>query len=845
MDNPYILPKTIKPIKYDLEIKPNFDNFNFNGEEIINLNVIKEAQEIIINSRDLEITEVFIDNIKAIKIIYNVKTQTATFFFKEKIKKGNFNLKIKFNGKVSNSLRGFYKSTYVLDNGSKKTMLTTQFEANDARSCFPCFDEPELKAKFNITLIIPKDLDAVSNMPVKSESFIGNSRKLIFQETPIMSTYLVAFVISELEYLEGKTKDNTLVRIITTPGKKDKAKFALDITIKCLEYYNSYFGIPYPISKLDMIAIPDFESGAMENWGLITYRETQLLFDEKNSPLIRKKAIATTVAHEIAHQWFGDLVTMKWWDDLWLNEGFASWISFKIIDKIFPEWNFWTQFYDEETLGALALDCLQSTHKIEVEVINPDEISQIFDEISYNKGASVIRMLEEYLGEEVFRKGLQDYMKSFIYSNTTTEDLWNSLEKISKKPVKNIMDTWTKQPGYPVIIVSQENKKLKLKQERFLYLRDKKFNTKWHIPIAVSQNDKIIYFEMKDKEFEINIKDVKKINNSQVGFYRVNYDEKLFNSIIDLIKKNKLNDIDKLGIENNLYALARGNYKLINNFLDIIKYYNNENNYLIWADISGNLSKLEFLFLNKIPQEKLDSFIIKLFSKIYSKLGWDEKKDESYNNILLRSVIISSLGFSNHKGVLKEAEKRFKDHLKNKNLNPNLRTIVYSLNSYIGDKKTFEQLKKLYREEKLQEEKVRLLASMSMFKQKEILKEVLKFNLSKEVRDQDLPYAIAYMSGNIYSGDLTWDFFKENYKELMKRFEGGHTKSHLIKSICYRFSTLEKYKEIEEFFKKNITPNASLAIQQSLEAIKVNYNFVKNNEKALKDWLKNYNQRFK
>jgi len=831
MKKQYVLPKTVIPEKYSITLSPNLEKIIFFGEESIQIKILKDTNKISINSNELEIFSVSViqnQEINAEKISYDKEMQTATFLFNKKIKKGKALLNIKFNGMLNESMRGFYKSIYVLPNGEKKIMATTQFEPNDARRAFPCFDEPELKARFLITIRTQKELDAVSNMPVKNEKIKNNIKEINFEETPLMSTYLVAFVIGELEFIEGKTKDNKIVRIITTPGKKNQGRFALDVSIKTLDYYNEYFKISYPLPKLDLIAIPDFESGAMENWGLITYRETALLIDEENSSAATKQRASLVVSHEIAHQWFGNLVTMKWWNDLWLNEGFASWIEYKPIDKIFPEWDLWTQFFYLDTVSAFSLDSLQNSHKIEVEVLNPNEIDEIFDAISYSKGASIIRMLENYLGEEIFRKGLQHYLNKFKYSNATTDDLWNSLEKVSKKPVKKMMNTWTKQVGYPLVNLIIEKNKFHLKQERFLYLR-KQDRSLWNIPIAVYSNEKIKYYKMNKKT--IGIEKFEYLNCSQVGFYRVKYDGESLKNIIKLIKTNKLNALNRLGIENDTYALSRGSYIKLNNFFELLSAYKNEQDYTVWLDISSNLYQIKSFFSGI---KKIDNFVIDLFSEIHKKIGWTQQKN--HKEILLRSAVLMTLGLSNQKQVLDESKRRFINYLKTKNLDPNLKSTVYSLVAYSGDKEQYEQLKNLYFESNLQEEKVRLLTSMGKFRQREIINELLDFIFSDNVRYQDVTIAISSVSSTPLGLDLAWNFFKKNYKEFERRFGYGHSMPNIIKAICSKFSSIEKFDEVNAFFMKNTPKNAKRAIEQSLEAIKINYNFVKNNEKTLNQW---------
>jgi puromycin-sensitive aminopeptidase len=371
-------------------------------------------------------------------------------------------LAMRFNGTLNDQMRGFYRSKYEYK-GETKNMAVTQFESVDARRCFPCWDEPSFKAKFKLTLEVPSELVALSNMPIVNEKIAGPIKTVEYEESPVMSTYLVAIVVGLFDYIEGVTSEGNKVRVYTQVGKSNQGKFALDVGVKSLNLYKEFFDTPYPLPKLDMVAIPDFTNGAMENYGLVTYREIYLLFDEQSSSASTKQNVAITVAHELAHQWFGNLVTMEWWTHLWLNEGFATWMSYLAVDSFFPEWNIWTQFLDSTT-SALKLDSLAESHPIEVEIHHASEIDSIFDSISYDKGASVIRMLQSYLGAERFQKALASYIKKYAYSNAKTEDLWAVLEEVSGEPVKNLMTTWTKKQGYPVIGVKLKGHDVELEQ---------------------------------------------------------------------------------------------------------------------------------------------------------------------------------------------------------------------------------------------------------------------------------------------------------------------------------------------------------------------------------------------
>ncbi|MCE9549320.1 M1 family metallopeptidase, partial [Candidatus Nomurabacteria bacterium] len=476
------------PTEYDIKLHPDLENFTFEGIETITLSILKPTKSITLHSKEIEIKTADIEKNFA-KISYNTKAETATFIFSKVIPVGKIKLTIVFSGILNDKMRGFYRSKYAIA-GKEYHMATTQFEATDARKAFPCFDEPAQKAVFNVSLVIPKGKTAISNtLPVSVSAHEAGYEVVKFSPTPKMSTYLLAFIIGDFEYIEKKSDRGVIVRVYTTPGKKHQAKFALDVTVKTLEFYEKYFDIPYPLNTLDMIAIPDFSSLAMENWGAITFREIVLLVDEKNTSTSSKELIVEVIAHELAHQWFGNLVTMEWWTHLWLNEGFASYIPYLVIEDLFPEWNIWERFTNDTQGIALRLDALNTTHPIEVEVHHPDEIGEIFDAVSYSKGASVIRMLADYIGEKNFRDGLRYYLKKHSYKNTETVHLWEAFSKISKKPIEKMMKNWTGRGGYPVVKAEMEKGKLKLSQERFFSSpaskKKSKDKTTWEIPVLI------------------------------------------------------------------------------------------------------------------------------------------------------------------------------------------------------------------------------------------------------------------------------------------------------------------------------------------------------------------------
>ena len=545
--SPYRLPTNARPTAYRLTLTPDLQNFTFSGSVDIDVEVAEPTGRILLNAAELQISAATAtvasgQSIAATGIILDEKRERASLVFPNSIPAGQATLSIEFTGILNDQLRGFYRCSYADADGVDQWMAATQFEATDARRALPCWDEPAAKATFQLALRIPAHLTAVSNTLPESETPAGEGVKEVrFAPTPKMSTYLLAFVVGDLASVEERAPNGTLVRIWATRGKEEQGHFALETAVDLLAYLDFYFGIPYPLEKLDHIALPDFAAGAMENWGAITYREIALLFDPVNSAANTRQRIAEIVAHEMAHMWFGDLVTMEWWDDLWLNESFASWMGNKAVDHIRPEWDMWTQFVFQDTNGGLSLDGLKNSHPIEMQVTNPAEIGELFDAISYNKGGAVLRMLEDFLGAETFREGIHHYLKSHQYGNARTEDLWASLEQVSGQPITRIMNTWIKQAGYPVLQVSDadaaENggKALTLSQSRFLYDgllgSDEADDSRWQVPVSIRQagDEAKSTALMEDETLQAALAAADatgwvKVNAGQTGFYRVNYD---------------------------------------------------------------------------------------------------------------------------------------------------------------------------------------------------------------------------------------------------------------------------------------------------------------------------------
>ena len=863
------LPKTIKPIKYSINLTPNLNNFSFLGEEIIELDILKDTNQICLNSVDLEIHECYIKyknnyKINPINLKFDHSAELLFINFDLKIKPGKISLYIKFTGKILDKLRGFYKSEYTDTLGNIKNIASTQFEPTDARRAFPCWDEPIFKAKFKIKLVIPVELEAISNMPIEEIKHINSTNKSVtFTESPIMSTYLLAFIVGDLVSVQKKSQHGTMVRIWTTPDKKNQCEFALDVSLKLLDYFNEYFAIPYPLPKLDHIAIPDFAAGAMENWGAITYREIALLINPQGSSIVAKQRVASIISHEMAHMWFGDLVTMKWWNDLWLNESFASWMGDKAVNEIFPEWEIWTEFVSSDTNRGLALDGLANSHPIEQKVNNPSEIEELFDAISYSKGASIIRMLENYLGEDSFRSGLRDYIKNHSYANAETNDLWESLTLKSNKNVKAIMDSWIRQTGYPIIhtsfLRSKNNVEISLKQERFKYENILNSNdadkTNWQVPIQIQTIENKLNIGAYDKNWEpiilrenskyesINIpinseEEWVKINPGQTGFYRVKYPNSEIPKLTSGIMNMQIPSIDRLGIQNDSYAFSKAGYTSASEFLTLAKSYKNENNPIVCKDLADNLASIDILIWDEDFYKKYQNFVKSIFNSAFNKLGWNSTQSESDHEKLLRSIILTQLGKYEDGKILNEASTRFENYFdKSHDLDSDIKGLVFNLSALNGNTSTYEKIWELHKISITSEEKLRLLIALGKFKQTDLLIKTLEKSISKDIRSQDAISVIASVTMNKHGRDLSWGFIKDNWKTLSKLYGGGGFGLMQLVSLTSIFSNTKMKNDVEKFFKDNPTPSANRTILQSIEKINLNSIWLNKNREDLKKFL--------
>ena len=850
--NPYRLKKQIQPVLYDLTIEPDLKKFIFTAFETLEFDLLVATESLTLHAVDLKIKTAAVTHrslgkasLKTSRIEYDAKFETVTFYFKGRLSPGKgFRLDLEFGGELNDQMHGFYRTSYLVK-GKKFWGAATQFEATDARRAFVCADEPDAKARFRAALVVPKNLTALSNMPVvKTSAVAPGKKKISYAVTPVMSTYLLCFVVADLESVGTKDERGVPIRVWTTPGKKEQGKFALDVAKHALSYFAEWFAIPYALPKLDMVALPDFASGAMENWGLVTYRETALLVDEKNSSASAKQRVAEVIDHELAHQWFGNLVTMEWWTDLWLNEGFASYMGPKAVDDRFPEWKLWEQYVATEFMAALHDDSLRNSHPIEIPVKNPQEIREIFDHITYNKGSAVNRMLEHFLGEDKFRAGLRKYLKRYSYKNAKTVDLWKALEEVSRQPVRKIMAGFTKQEGYPAISAALGKQGLEIEQRRFIFdggADSKKLS--WKVPLTLGVEGSAPRSLLLSGK-SLHIPSVResgflKLNPGQTGFYRVRYSPELLDRLRLAIREGRLSDTDSLGILDDAFSFVRSGDLRAQDVLEMLPDFRDRKNFNLWLTVGGILGSVENLLG---PEEAAGAFHVfcrGLYSDVWARSSWEPKNDDTHSDVLLRSLVIGRLGHVGETDVVEEACRRFEAFVSGSDLDPNLRSAVFGIAAEHGDAGTWKDLRVLYQKTDHQEEKVRLLRAFTRFRESKIVREILSFSLSGQVRPQDAYVILAGFGSNGRARSDAWKFIKTQWKKITTMYKSGSVGllGHILEGSAVGFSEDTELRDVRAFFQKHPVPGTERTRSQTLERIRANIAWKRRDHDVLAAWL--------
>ncbi|CAL9734559.1 aminopeptidase 2, mitochondrial [Monosporozyma servazzii] len=851
-----ILPRNVTPLHYDLQVEPNFETFKFDGINTIELKVNDESiDEISVNSIELEFHSASIGDVDATSIKTDKESQVTVLSFpKGTVKnqsKGNGSIKvtIKFTGILNDNMAGFYRAKYQ-DKASGKTkyMATTQMEPTDARRAFPCFDEPNLKSTFTVTLVSTPELTHLSNMDVNKEIVKDGKKFTTFNPTPKMSTYLVAFIVAELKYVENKDF-RVPVRVYATPGEEHLGQYAADLTAKTLAFFEKSFNIKYPLPKMDNVAVHEFSAGAMENWGLVTYRVVDLLLDKENSTLDRVQRVAEVVQHELAHQWFGNLVTMDWWEGLWLNEGFATWMSWYSCNEFEPEWRVWEQYVTDTLQSALSLDALRSSHPIEVPVKRADEINQIFDAISYSKGASLLRMISVWLGEDVFIKGVSQYLEKFKYGNAKTEDLWDALAAASGKDVTSVMNIWTKKVGFPVITVKEDGNEVTFTQNRYFSTGDaepEEDQTLYPVFLALKSKKGVdTSLELKERSMTVKLDDADffKVNGEQSGIYITSYSDDRWKKLGQ--QAELLSVEDRTGLVADAKALSTSGYTSTTNFLELISNWKDEKSFVVWEQILNSISSMKttWVFEPQSVTDGLNSFVRDLVSKKSNELGWDFTKSEDFATQRLKVSLFGAACAARESHVEKIAIEMFEKYKAgDKNAIPAvIKPIVFNAIARIGGKDNYEQIYSIYKNSTSTDEKLAALRTLGRFKEPELLERTLGYLFDGTVLNQDIYIPMQGMRAHKEGIQALWSWTQKNWDELAKRLPAGLSMLGSVVVIATSgFTSFDSKKQIKQFFDKTSTKGFDQSLAQSLDTITSKAKWVNKDRDVVISYLKEH-----
>lgn len=759
------------PENYNLSITLNRVERTFGGIVTIHGTSQPDSGSIALHSKDLNIKSVTMDGKDA---VFSYGADDALIITHPDINTGKHILVISFDAKITDSMHGLYPSYYEHE-GVKKELLATQFESHHAREVFPCVDEPEAKATYDVTLTTEPDIIVLGNMPIKSQKTEGGKLVTEFETTPIMSSYLLAWVIGEMHKKTAVTKGGVEVNVWATPAQSSESlDFALDIATRTIDFYNEYFGTPYPLPKLDNVALPDFSSGAMENWGLITYREIALLAEPGKTSIDSKHYIAKVIAHEVSHQWFGNLVTMKWWNDLWLNESFASLVEYTAVDALEPNWKIWLDFDSGESIIALRRDSLAGVQSVQTDVNHPDEISTIFDgAIVYAKGAKLLRMLETYIGEDAFQAGLKEYFKKFAYQNTEAIDLWNVFSKSSGKDIATFMNTWISQPGFPIVHVTQEGNKIKLSQERLSSDHTKQSDKLWPITLNCNCDDAPKVFDTRETNFIKTDDSILRFNIDSKAHFVTHYDQNLLDRLISQLDSNELSVTDRLQLLNEQTTLANAGIISSASLIPLLDAYKNETSESVWEIIGLTINSLKkFVEQDKIAEQKLRQLAGNLARKQFERLGWDRLPDESEIDTKLRNLIIGLMLFSEDKQVTEHAIQLFNSEPLEK-LDPELRSLLISAAVRNTKNEYIDKLINVYKKTESSELQIDICDGITSTKDVDVAEGILKLVIDGSViRNQDTFRWVVYLMRNKYTRDLVWLWVRNNWDWVYKTFKG-------------------------------------------------------------------------
>lgn len=824
------LPTTVTPEHYRLKLTPNLSDWTFTGEANIAVRVREPVREVVLNAAELDFHDVSLrlsdGRLLKGKPRFDPDNEQAALSFDETVPPGAAELQVRFSGILNDKLHGFYRSTYKSSDGREKRLASTQFESTDARRAFPCWDEPAFKAVFQVTLVVDRGLTAISNSRILRTTDLPDKTEFVFADSMRMSTYLVAFIVGEFESTQAVMVGDAPLRVWAVPGKGHLAGFALDIGKASLEYFSAYYGIPYPGDKLDLVAIPDFASGAMENLGAITFRETALLVDTERATRAELERVADVVAHENAHMWFGDLVTMKWWNGLWLNEAFATFMEMLAVDVWKPEWRRWDSFTVSRA-AAMQVDGLKATRAIEFPVERPEEAAGMFDVLTYEKGASVLRMLEQFLGAEAFRDGIRLYLRRHKYGNAETTDLWDALEESTSQPVRAVMDTWIFQPGFPMISVERAPGGLRLSQRIFRYLQDgSDRERRWHVPVFLRAGEKareraqnvlmrepeqIVKFA-EDAEWVV-------VNAGGHGFYRVHYSTPLL-AALKSCWRDRLSAVERFNLVNDTWATTLAGMTPLLDYLDLIEHVRDDDDINVWSAVIGSAHHLHRI-LDAAQCAVLEKRLRGLLAPAVERFGWTARQGESDLESQLRGDLIGALGTVARDAACQERARQLLAQYEkapetvDRNLIPALVAIV----AYTGTVNDYEKFYGKFKTAQTPQEETRYLFALASFPGADLIERTLTLTLSGEVRTQNSPYLMRGILLNKPARDRAWAFMKARWSDMLRQYPDNSIPRMCEGIVGLVDPGLEK--QAREFFALHPVKQGARQIDQHLERLRV------------------------
>ena len=826
------LPKSTYPNRYEIELDVDLDNFSYTGAQKVDLNVVEATNNIVLNSVGIEVTKAKIQTTKQdipLKVNYIEEDEKIVFESQETLSEGVYELYLEFNSEITNDLKGFYKSSYMSEDGEKKWIATTQFEPTAARSAFPCWDEPEYKAIFSMTIITDEKYLRVSNeMVVEEEKVENNKLRTKFADSMKMSSYLVAFVIGDLEAtVVGKSK-TTDIRIIHRPGFSHQTSYAGTAAIKLLDFFEDYYKIPYPGTKLDLIAIPDFAMGAMENVGAVTFRENLLLFDKDKATRSELDRSITVIAHELAHMWFGDLVTMKWWDGIWLNEAFASLMEVIASYNTYPEFKQWNAMNMSRTAG-FSIDSLENSRPVEFDVETPDQAEEMFDVLTYEKGSTVLRMFQMFIGEEAFQNGVEAYLNKFKFENTNSSDLWDALSEASNQPLNKILPFWIREKGYPFLQVDCSNNFLTIKQKPFLLknVETDKNNIK-PVPVQIkfldTGNEEKFLLDEAERVIDLkNLGEVPHINSGGWGFFHTFYDDEVFENI--LANFDKLNDLEKYRLLEDKWMQFKKAPTDIKDFYKFLMFFKKEKDEDIWIYMSSIIATLANLFESN-NSDSFKAFVRDLTDELHNELGFEVKKDEELEIKEVRDTInkLRAKNLDDDSFI-----KKFSDIFKENKMESISEGTFFSSILFISaldETNKIEIFLEKFENAESPQMQGRYRAVLGQVRDQNASKKIVEFMLDGRIRGADCPYILASMITNKYIGKKSWKVIKENFNDLLSVMPDW-TASRILDALPAIYD--EGFAgDIKNFIEKNPLPSSEKLAAQKLERLEANIEFMDN-----------------